>query len=232
METASTTISSFSGLWWSSTIPTILVIILAIRWLKKLEEEDLVKWERIIFALIIINEIFWQFYYYKSGAWSMEGNLPFHLCDISRLIGAFLLVRYNQYVFEFLILLGFGGALQAIMTPEIGGGHYDTFTHVGYYIAHGLIFFGGFYQLYVRKRKLEKSAWWRSFFIGIIVLGIVGVINKLINGNYIYLCHKPAADNPLLIGEWPYYLLCFLGFGFINIVLFHFLFRWWGRKID
>ena len=29
----------------------------------------------------------------------------------------------------------------------------------------------------------------------------------MINANYMYLCIKPIANNPILIGEWPWYII-------------------------
>jgi uncharacterized membrane protein YwaF len=88
------------------------------------------------------------------------------------------------------------------------------------------------YLFYVKGHRLSKKSWLYNFLKGLIVLAIVGVINYFVNGNYILLCEKPLADNPLLIGPWPYYLSGFIVFGFINIVLFYILFRWWGNRID
>ncbi len=231
MEILSTVIPTFSSQWWIYTILTIAIIWISIYFLRKLPEDRLKKWEIGLFIAMMLHEIIWQMYYFSTDTWVAGKVLPLHLCGISKIIGTILLVKYNQYVFEFLLLLGFGGALQAIMTPEITNDEYNLWIHINYYISHGFIFFAGFYQLFVRNRKIEPQAWWRSFFIGLVVLGIVGVINSFIDGNYIYLCEKPNVDNPLLIGPWPYYLTGFLVFGFINIVLFHLLFRWWGGKI-
>ena len=43
-------------------------------------------------------------------------------------------------------------------------------------------------------------------FINILVL-IIGVINLILDSNYMFLCAPPDVNNPFLIGQWPYYLL-------------------------
>ena len=35
----------------------------------------------------------------------------------------------------------------------------------------------------------------------------IGIIDWLTGANYMYLRFKPPVDNPLLIGEWPWYIL-------------------------
>ena len=32
-------------------------------------------------------------------------------------------------------------------------------------------------------------------------------LNFKINSNYMYLAYPPNVDNPLIIGEWPYYVM-------------------------
>ena len=40
-----------------------------------------------------------------------------------------------------------------------------------------------------------------------IPLSIIFPFNFYLGSNYMYLAHKPIADNPLLIGEWPWYIV-------------------------
>ena len=39
------------------------------------------------------------------------------------------------------------------------------------------------------------------------MIPIIGIINWILDANYMYLCVKPIAKNPLLIGDWPWYIL-------------------------
>ena len=43
-------------------------------------------------------------------------------------------------------------------------------------------------------------------FLSIIAIH-VGVICWLTGGNYMYLARIPAVDNPIVFGEWPYYII-------------------------
>ena len=35
----------------------------------------------------------------------------------------------------------------------------------------------------------------------------VGIVCWLTGGNYMYLARIPAVDNPIVFGEWPYYII-------------------------
>jgi len=161
----------------------------------------------------------------------MGVSLPFHLCGISKIAAVVLLFYYNQRWFEFTLLLGMGGALQSIFTPQLEVPR-STFALIEYYFSHGVIILTPLYLFYVKGNRVRYKSWLYTYIMGLVVLAIVGVINYFTGGNYIYLCVKPMVDNPLLIGPWPYYISGFLGFGLVNVILFYFLFRWWGKKLD
>lgn len=233
LQTIHTMIPPFSLIWWISTLASVITMVFALRYLKSQNENVQRKWEIGLFVFIIIHLLVWQGYYLYSGTWTAGESLPLHLCGISRILGAVLLVRFNQYLFEFLLLLGLGGALQAFLTPEIPV-HYNQLTHIDYYVTHGLIIFFGLYLFHVKGKRPRKMAWLNAFLLGLLVWLIIAIVNHFTDGNYMYLCTKPIVENPLLIGSWPYYLLCFLGFGFVNIILFHRLFRWniWNKNTE
>ena len=45
--------------------------------------------------------------------------------------------------------------------------------------------------------------------------------NMLLDANYMYLCQKPIVDNPLVIGEWPYYIIFIELIALINFWLLY-----------
>ena len=81
------------------------------------------------------------------------------------------------------------------------------------------------YAFFVMRLKLNKWSWLRTFVFGHLLLMAVGVINYFIGGNYIYLCEKPLAQNPLIVGDWPWYLMSFQIAALVHILLFWFIFR-------
>lgn len=181
---------------------------------------------KIIVAMILLfREVFIQAMELYYGTWSWETSLPLQMCDISKLLAMFLLLKYREWMFVFLMLLGAPGALQSFLTPELTNGS-TWFGIFEYYIGHSAIIAVPLYFFFVEKRLMPKWGWLKAFLIGNGILVIVGFINYLIGANYIYLCQRPMADNPMIIGEWPYYLIGLQVFGFAHIVGLYFLFRY------
>ncbi len=225
------TIPTFSKDWWVYTTIVFFSLVTILYFFGKQKEVIKNSFAIVlsIFAFILVFSL--QAYFIFSNSWTASASLPLHLCSISKILGAIILLKFNQSIFEFVLLLGIGGALQSIFTPQLEI-PVSTFALLEYYMSHAMIILMPLYLLHVQGHRVRKNAWWKSFLIGIILLSIVGVINHFLNSNYIYLCTRPEVDNPLLIGPWPFYLSGFLVFGFMNISLFFLLFSWWGRKLD
>ena len=68
----------------------------------------------------------------------------------------------------------------------------------------------------------------RGIFDSMIVVNILAffimIVNYFLDSNYMFLCIPPAVDNPLIVGDWPWYILSFevlfLVFGFILLLPF------------
>ena len=55
--------------------------------------------------------------------------------------------------------------------------------------------------------KLPKFSWFKIWIHLNILMAIIMPINFLLDSNYMYVNAAPEVSNPLVIGEWPYYLL-------------------------
>ena len=55
-------------------------------------------------------------------------------------------------------------------------------------------------------------------------LVFVHICNMFLGSNYMYTTAKPIVDNPLIIGEHPFYYIGFEIFGFLLIAIFYYLF--------
>ena len=49
----------------------------------------------------------------------------------------------------------------------------------------------------------------------------IGLVNWMLDANYMYLCKKPIVENPLLIGDWPIYIIFIELFALINFWLLY-----------
>lgn len=224
------TIPMFSDLWWRGIIISAVGIILALFIARKLPTHTELKLRYIVAASIVLREIVWHYHLIQIGHWEWGASLPLHLCGISRLVSIWLLLRPHQLVFEYLALLGMTGAIMAFFTPELTHGM-DDILLFDFYYAHAVIIFTSFYAFYIMNLRMNKWSWLHIFILGHVILTSVGLINFLVGGNYIYLCQRPLADNPLVQGEWPYYLFSFQLGALVFILLFWILFQVLGQFV-
>ena len=110
-------------------------------------------------------------------------------------------------LFEFLFYAGIIGGIQAFLTPQINNFDGSFFEYFSYHFAHGgIIFLPIFMYLYLNY-ELTKFSWLRVVLYLNIVLAFVMPLNFQIDSNYMYLAYPPNVNNPLILGEWPYYIL-------------------------
>ena len=55
--------------------------------------------------------------------------------------------------------------------------------------------------------KPQTVSWWKVLLWSQILLPVIGLINWILNANYMYLSVKPIVNNPFLMGEWPWYII-------------------------
>ena len=101
---------------------------------------------------------------------------------------------------------GIPGAFHSLMTPEFTIGKSGLLFYE-YYLSHRGIILSAIYLTWILGMKPRKGSWWKVFFWSQLLLPVICTINWILNANYMYLCTKPIVNNPLLIGEWPWYFL-------------------------
>ncbi len=196
---------------------------------------------KIIFTQFIGVLLFFRFAFlhgYMLGMehWNIVNSLPFHLCGISSLSCIFIMLyinsdnKYNQPIFEYLVLLGIPSGLHSILTPEFIHG-WDGFYFPEFYISHGAIFLVPIYLTVVFDYKIRSNSWKTAFSnILIMVVPFIALINYLIGANYMYLCKSPIADNPLLLtNQWPYYVPMIIFFVFLHNLAIFYIYKLIGR---
>ena len=110
-------------------------------------------------------------------------------------------------LFEFLFYAGIIGGIQAFLTPQINNFDGSFFEYFSYHFSHGgIIFLPIFMYLYLNY-ELTKFSWLRVVLYLNMVLAFVMPLNFQIDSNYMYLAYPPNVNNPLILGEWPYYIL-------------------------
>jgi hypothetical integral membrane protein (TIGR02206 family) len=170
-------------------------------------------------AVLILNEIGWHIWNASVGRWTIQEMLPFHLCSILVWTGAYMLVKKDVGVYEFAYLLGIPGALQAILTPDLGIFGFPHYRYFQTFISHGLIITSAVYMTVVEGfRPYPKSirnilVWGNAYML------VVSLINWAIGSNYLFTAHKPLTASVLdVLPAWPWYII------FIELMAFVFVF--------
>ena len=168
-----------------------------------------------------------------NDKWNVETHLPLQLCGISQYIACFIAFSPNKkLLFEFLFYCGISGGLVSILTPQIT--HYDgsMYAYIEYFVSHSLIILIPIYLLLYSNYTLTRFSWLKVFLLLNILMALIMPLNFMLDSNYMYLNAPPDVENPLIIGEWPYYLFYL---EFIVLTIFYLIYiisslkykRWW-----
>ena len=164
----------------------------------------------------------------NNGNWDIYENLPLHLCSISNLITCFILfIPRSQKLFEFLFYCGLWGGLMAILTAQINDYDGSIFKYLQYYSSHGTIILIPLYMFYHLEYELTNFSWLRVLLILNILMLIIIPFNFEVGSNYMYLAEAPNIKNPLVFGDWPFYIL---NWEFFILILFYLSYVLFTRK--
>ena len=162
----------------------------------------------LIGVIMILDFITENGGYIMSGTWDVQYNLPIQLCGISSLICCVLpFVKKKDKLFQFVYYTGVIGGIMAILTPQMNYFDGSLRYYLNYYVSHSLIIVLPIFMFLHLNLKLPKFSWFKIWIHLNILMAIIMPINFLLDSNYMYVNAAPEVNNPLVIGEWPYYLL-------------------------
>mgnify|MGYP001261602611 FL=1 len=217
-------IEPFSYIWWVGIIISVLSIIIIIQLGIRIPPDQRKILMYSIGFLLILVEVIQQIYLYGLDLWALDTSLPIHLCGISGILAGVIFFRPKQIGFEFLALMGTAGALHGILTPQLNHG-YIPFLIYKYYISHAGIILVPLFLAIVQGFRIKILAWLRVAILCQILVIFLAIVNYVVGANYMYLSEKPLVNNPMIIGEWPWYILGFELIGVIHILVFYFGYR-------
>ena len=161
----------------------------------------------LIGVIMILDFITENGGYIMSGTWDVQYNLPIQLCGISSLICCVLpFIKKKDKLFQFVYYTGVIGGIMAILTPQMNYFDGSLRYYLNYYVSHSLIIVLPIFMFLHLDLKLPKFSWFKIWIHLNILMAIIMPINFLLDSNYMYVNAAPEVNNPLVIGEWPYYL--------------------------
>ena len=193
-----------------TAVVLIFLVCLVLVLLKgKLQAELAEKRFRVCMAVVIsVQQILLYIWYAYTGEWSVSWTLPIQLCDIAIFLSVLVLITKNLYLSELLYFWGLGGAVQAILTPDMGNYTFPHFIFYQFFLGHGLIVMTCLFITFDKSFKITIKSVCRAFVITNIYAAIIIPVNAITGGNYLFLRYKPQSGTIMdLLGPWPWYLL-------------------------
>lgn len=185
------------------------------------KERKVVRW---IFAIaIVVNELslhVWSAYW---GIWNIQTMLPLHMCAILIWLSSYMLVTRNYSIYEFVYFMGFGGAMQAVLTPaDAAAYNFPHFRILQTFIAHGLLINIAIYMTVVEGFRPTLQSFKRVFIWTNIYMIPVFLINLAIGSNYLFVAGKPNFPTLLdMLAPWPWYIIELEAIGFAIFFLLY-----------
>jgi len=145
-------------------------------------------------------------------------DLPLHLCNYALVIAAIGMVTRNRFCFEFAYFTGTTAVMQALLTPNLDDLKNLT-EYVVYFLHHALIIQFALWNIVVDGMLTSRGAVARTLLLIVAMMLPIGLVNWLADANYMYLCARPAVDNPLLFGDWPWYIASVMLIGWVLMLI-------------
>ncbi len=203
----------------------ILVTICIFLFRKQMQGEQWRKAEILVGISLILIEVTYHIWMLVNGSWNVTHSIPLELCSISLVLCIILLLAKKQVVLEILFFTALLGSTQSIFFPSL---NYDFphFRFFHFFYTHLMVVWVAFYFTWVKGFRPTFWSVIKVFTFLNILLPIILYINKLTNGNYLYLSQKPDHFSLLdVLGPYPWYIAAMDGLVITLSTLLWLIFR-------
>jgi len=170
---------------------------------------------------------------------SLSTDLPLQFCSIGyyfSIIGIIMSVsekkyniKFEQFIFDCAYVLGFGGALQAMITVDLTGIN-NMIGSFALNWQHSIIILNVLWLIFAYNKRFNLRGVLNAFIFMNLAIIPVGIINYFLSANYMFICSPPNVNNPLLIGNWPIYLIILEFVYFLYILILYLPFKLLHKK--
>ena len=218
-------IEILSPRWWEVNLISInvIVFILIIGYLLKGNKQNFIL-AYILAGIFSIDILANHTYQLQLSIWDVQKSVPLHFCGISYILSVIFLLKPNQYIFELIIYWGIPGAIHAFLTPQFEFGT-TGYLFWRFYLSHGGLLLTALYGFSILNYRPRVMSWWRIFLHTQFLLLGVALFNYIFKSNYMFLCEPPLANNPFVIGTWPWYFIILEFVALIHLIIVYFLFK-------
>lgn len=211
-------------MWQASHLVTLGLILLFILSFY-LSREKLIPYRRPIRLTIgwalLLSRLSLDLWYITTKQWTAQSSLPLELCSIASIASGIMLLTKNRHLFEIFYFIGIGGAMQAVLTPDLDFG-FPQYRYLQFFIDHSLLLIAPLVMIWLYRYTLTIKSFLKSWMTLHFLAAFVFSINFLLDANYMFLRRKPIGGSLLdFLGPYPYYLFALEG---VVLVIFFLLY--------
>jgi hypothetical integral membrane protein (TIGR02206 family) len=161
---------------------------------------------RTLGVLLAANEIIWYMWRLRVEGFRFPEGMPLELCDLTLWLTVIATFTLQGVVFEAAWLAGVGGALMAVLTPDLWAPPL-SYPSIYFFLAHGGVIATLLFLVWSKLARPRPGCVWRTLGLISVYMAFVGTFDAIFHTNYMYLCRKPLSASLLdLFGPWPYYI--------------------------
>jgi hypothetical integral membrane protein (TIGR02206 family) len=138
-----------------------------------------------------------------AGEWSLQYNLPLHLCDISAITILVALYTRSKTAFELGWYWGFVGGLMAILMPNL---QFIDGYFIPFFVWHLFLIAGPIYQLLTDRLTLTYKSIYRALGTTVLLGCGMFVVNRWLGSNYMFVNEKITSFDAIGLPDFPSYL--------------------------
>jgi hypothetical integral membrane protein (TIGR02206 family) len=161
---------------------------------------------RALAIIIVVNETSWFVWQAAHHVFTIQNDLPLHLCDVAAYISAIALWTRKPLLVELTYFWGIAGTANGVITPDIGN-QFPSYLFFQYFIQHAAIPAAGLFLVVGLRIYPRPWAVPRVIGFSLALLVFDAFANLVTGGNYLFLRAVPPGSNLLsVLGPWPWYI--------------------------
>ena len=174
--------------------------------------------------LTIIIELLFQIQSIINREWSWIKTLPMEISYLTSFAIPVFLFKPSRKLQSWIFYIGIWSAAAAFLNT-IMMGEEPWHMLLRYYGHHGILLYFGI-SIYISGYRPTLKDYYNTAIIMLLIIFIIGLINKIIGSNYMFTRFKPTGMNlTLLMADWPYYFIIIVSIGLVFCYLLYLIGR-------
>jgi len=170
--------------------------------------------------LPIIIELIFQIQSMLNKEWMLIKTLPLEISYLTSFAIPIYLYKPSRILQSWIYYIGIWSAAAAFLNTIMMGAE-PWHVLLRYYGHHGTLLYFGI-SIYISGYRPTLKDYYNTAKIMLLIIFIIGLINKIIGSNYMFTRFKPPGMNlTLLMADWPYYFIIIVSIGLVFCYLLY-----------